>query len=730
MKSVTSVGLVVAVLSLSVAPVGAAVPHGFWIQPDETGAAHVALRAALTSSPWDAPAAAVPRLAAVATANPDTAAAGLARLAAGLLLLDAERPSEALPYLRHPDVARTALGDYALFAIARSLEAGDGDPIDAYRSLPGTYPDSPLVCPALLRGADAALKAAKPDHAVGALEEALTRCPGQESGVLARLGRAHEARGDRKAAAAAYDRIDHEYPTSAESDEAARRLKLLGPLVAPGPAPTRRERERKKALALFDAGRHRAAAPLLRTLLAAPPAEEDADLLRVRLGRSLAATGRWREAQVELAKIPQTSPWRPEAAYALARIAAQRYQSASLYEVVANTFPQTPWAEEALMALCNHYQKDAQHAAALPYYRRLLEEYPGGTYAERATQRVGLGAIAARRYDEAARVFEQGARRFSASPYTAGFLYWAGRSRVSLGEVDRGRGLLEEVVRRYKHAYHGVRAREALARLPKAATPSVPVPVLASQAPTPEGDVAPARLDRVRQLLLIERLDDALEELKLDRVTAATRATTAWIQSRRGRLRPAIIEMKRAYPEYLGENADRLPKEVLQIIYPLQYREIVEAKARAEGLDPALVSALICQESTFDAGAVSPVGARGLMQIMPGTGRTLARNLGVRYNARGLYDPQTSLTFGTRYLRQMLDRFGGRVERALAAYNAGPHRVDAWTATQPDVAAEDFVENIPFTETRWYVMIILANVERYRTLYSLGDGRPAPAGGA
>ena len=87
----------------------------------------------------------------------------------------------------------------------------------------------------------------------------------------------------------------------------------------------------------------------------------------------------------------------------------------------------------------------------------------------------------------------------------------------------------------------------------------------------------------------------------------------------------------------------------------------------------------------------------------------------------------TSLDFGTHYLRQMSERFGGAVEQVLAAYNAGPHRVDAWTRARGEQSPEEFIETIPFTETRAYVMIVLANREQYRRLYGLG--RTAPGAG-
>jgi soluble lytic murein transglycosylase len=224
----------------------------------------------------------------------------------------------------------------------------------------------------------------------------------------------------------------------------------------------------------------------------------------------------------------------------------------------------------------------------------------------------------------------------------------------------------------------------------------------------------------------VDRLEDAQAELLRLPASRKVQATIAWIDHRRGRLRPAITGMKRAFPEWVGEAGDRLPADVWRIMFPLAYEPQLRAKAMEEGLDPSLVAALILQESTFDAAALSGAGARGLMQVIPATGRKLARDLGVRWQRASLHHPETSLDFGTRYLRQMSDRYGGQVERVLAAYNAGPHRVDAWDLQQPGQSAEEFTESIPFTETRGYVMIILANREQYRRLYGLDRVPTAP----
>jgi soluble lytic murein transglycosylase len=425
--------------------------------------------------------------------------------------------------------------------------------------------------------------------------------------------------------------------------------------------------------------------------------------------------------------VPGTSPHAAEAAYHVARLVAKTTGRTDGFESVATQFAGTPWAEEALLALANHYQKDARDEEALPYYRRMLEGYPTGRYAERAVWRVAWADFRGRRFEQVAQALEPAARTSASTTTTAGFLYWAGRARRELGQNDRARQLLEETVQRFKHNYYGLRAQDALKQLPPLAEPAAAV--LKAGAGDAGDDLPEPHATRLRQLLLIDRLDEARDELQKLPPTRTTNATLAWIEHRRGRMRQALIAMKRAYPEWVGAAGAGLPEDVWRIMYPIDYSGLLLQKSAEAGLDPALVAALICQESTFNAGALSSAGARGLMQVIPKTGRVLARALRVRYENQSLFDPNVSLTFGTRYLQEMLERYGGRVERALAAYNAGPHRVDAWTAERPDIGAEEFVESIPFTETRNYVMTILANREQYRRIYALPAAPAVPAPG-
>ena len=702
-------------LGVAVPALAAATGRGLWLEPQPEGAAESEIRDAVAAARVDARA---DTLLLISERNPGTSASGLAQLAAGLILAENGKPAEAIAPLKHPDISRTAIAERALLALAKALgetrdEAGAAQ---AYVAAAAARSDGPAACGALLSAADAWERASQHDKASESAERALAACPERRAEALLALAKAHDSKGDTRAAALAYDRLDRERPLSAEARESSARLRALAAYLPPTSPLERAARGLKKGLALLEAGRNPEAIAALRAGPASALSSGEADLVRVRLGRALLATGKAREAELALVAVRPGSAYEAEAAYHLAKLQERRTQKPSAYESVVASFPGSEWAEEALLALANHYQKDKLDEQALPYYRRLVEGYPEGRYLERATWRVGWGDYRAARFEQAAAEMEKTARLRPRANVTPGLLYWSGRARKELGQVERAFTLFDETYRRYKHAYHGIRAREALAQIP--AGPYAPPATSETAGAEFEEPPAPAR-ERIRQLLLLERFEDAGEELRALPATSITQGTLAWVEWKRGRLRPAIIAMKRAYPEYIGEAGDLLPAEAWRILYPLQYAELLRAKAVEGGLDPALIAALVCQESTFDADAVSVAGARGLMQIMPPTGRTLARSLGVTYRRQALHRPETSLDFGTRYLRDLMDRYGGRVERALAAYNAGPHRVDAWTAAQPEIPAEEFIESIPFTETRLYVMTILAMQEQYRRIYAL-----------
>jgi soluble lytic murein transglycosylase len=140
--------------------------------------------------------------------------------------------------------------------------------------------------------------------------------------------------------------------------------------------------------------------------------------------------------------------------------------------------------------------------------------------------------------------------------------------------------------------------------------------------------------------------------------------------------------------------------------------------AQIRNLDPALVCALILEESRFQQQALSVAGARGLMQILPPTGLKIARQLGLpSFEEKLLFEPEFNLRLGTWYLAQLLQEFSGKLPLALAAYNAGPHVVKEWVSRLKNFREDEFIENIPYSETRNYVIRVLNSFQAYRFLY-------------
>jgi soluble lytic murein transglycosylase len=181
----------------------------------------------------------------------------------------------------------------------------------------------------------------------------------------------------------------------------------------------------------------------------------------------------------------------------------------------------------------------------------------------------------------------------------------------------------------------------------------------------------------------------------------------------------ALRYIKAYAPGYLYMPLDQAPITFWRLAFPLPFRDCVERHSRAQGLDPFLVSALIRQESEFNPKVISHANAYGLMQLLPSTGRQLARHFGIRrLRTNQLLTPDRNVQLGTYFFRNLLDSFGGQPELALASYNAGPGRANLWRTWGPFREQAEFIETVPFHETRGYIQIVLRNADVYRRLYA------------
>lgn len=171
--------------------------------------------------------------------------------------------------------------------------------------------------------------------------------------------------------------------------------------------------------------------------------------------------------------------------------------------------------------------------------------------------------------------------------------------------------------------------------------------------------------------------------------------------------------LRRAYPQLATVEQDLVPAYFLRMYYPAKYQDAIIKNAKKNELDPYVIMGLIHQESYYNPKARSAVGATGLMQLMPATGKEIAHRI---HTGTNLENPDTNIRLGTYYFRMLVNMFGGNVNLAIASYNAGQGNVMKWRRSAPRKPMDEFLESIPFPETRNYVKRVTMNAASYRRL--------------
>jgi peptidoglycan lytic transglycosylase len=225
-----------------------------------------------------------------------------------------------------------------------------------------------------------------------------------------------------------------------------------------------------------------------------------------------------------------------------------------------------------------------------------------------------------------------------------------------------------------------------------------------------------ARADALRTIAF-----DSSAELELRAAYAATGEPRLLLEAAQqaivaGHYGVAIVAGRKMCTQLESRPFNSVPREVWLAAYPMPFAGPIHQWSARVGLDPSLTAGLIRQESAFDPDARSGANAYGLMQLLPKTAKRLARIAKIGYSRGRLVDPDYNVRLGTLYLAGLQKDFGS-VESALAAYNAGEDRVAQWNEGQHYREIAEFVDSIPFTETREYVQIVTRNAAVYRKLY-------------
>jgi soluble lytic murein transglycosylase len=618
------------------------------------------------------------------------------------------------------------LGDYVAYYLGTCyLQTGhQAEGLATLANFSATYPDSLLVRDANLGLATGWVTEGRASEAAELLEK--DRFP-PRSDIELELGKALAASGQAAKASEAFANIYYNMPISAEADAAYAELKKLAISSQPTPGQLK-----TRADLLMKARRYADAADEYHELaIHAAPAERPAAALA--LADALHRSGRNREAKTELASLSGASPDQlAERLYILGEVAWASDENDAFYRTVdelRQSAPASLWLESALLSAANLHLVHREFDQALDSFRELQQRFPTGARASYAHWKAAWLTLRQGRKDEAKKQFEEQITLYPTGNETSNALYWRARLAEEDRDVAMARAFYQKLSDRYRNYYYAELGRERLKNLPAAADAPGQYPLLDRIPPLehaekieledpPNDDL---HLQKAKLLGNGGLVDFAVRELQ----AAASQeggswapAETAQLYTDTGHYDRAIEVMKHSVPSYFAVDIPMLPRPYWEALFPRPYWSDLKRFSTANNLDPYLVASLIRQESEFNPLAVSRANAVGLMQLLPKTGRVVARQESVKhYNPSQLYTPTVNLELGTRYFRGMVDKFGGSFEHALAAYNAGSDRVEEWMGQGPYRDSPEFVESIPFTETREYVQAIMRNASVYRQLY-------------
>ncbi len=634
--------------------------------------------------------------------------------------------AKAIDPLNHAKPLAGDLGDYVNYYLANSyFQTGrTAEAIAELSEFDKNYPESLLVRDSHVLYANALLAEARPAEAIPILEK--DRQPIRSDLELA-LARAYSAAGQPAKANEIYRNLYFTMPLSGEATQAESELNKVS-----GLAQASTDQRRSRADLLMKGKRYSDAANEYRDLLdRATPAERLN--VQLALASALRKSGKNKDAKQVVESIPASTPEvNAERLFNLGEIARAANDDDGFLQIMGQlreTAPTSSFLEQELLAAGNIYllRKDYDHA--IDAYRELQERFPTGARASYAHWKVAWLSLRQGRNQAAKTSFEQQIALYPSSAEIPAAVYWRARLAEEDNDLAMARAYYAKLSERFRNYYYGELARQRLTKLNVDSASEPAHYALLDRLPPFNSinrfseDAAPADNLRVQKARLLENgalLDFAGKELRAaaeEEKGSWLPAETARMYQEAGRYDMAVETLKRAVPNYFALDIPSLPRSYWEALFPKPYWTDLKRYSSDNALDPYLVASLIRQESEFNPNAVSRANAVGLMQLLPKVGKGVAKQEKLKhFSATQLFMPGINLQLGTRYFRSMVDKFGA-FEYALAAYNAGSDRVEDWLGQAKYRDAQEFVESIPFTETREYVQAIMRNAYVYRQLY-------------
>jgi soluble lytic murein transglycosylase len=639
--------------------------------------------------------------------------------------------AKAIDPLSRAKVHAGDLGDYVDFYLGTSyLQTGrTAEALASLTDFAKTHPDSLLVRDADVSYSGALLAEGQAAEAISLLAQ--DRTPVRSDVELA-LGRAYAAGGQNTKAAEIFANIYYTMPTSADADAAYAELRKL-PSVPPPTAAQLKTR----ADGLMTKKRYADAAEEYRGLINVISADSNSterSAIQLALADALHRDGKNRDAKLVLALVGgEGGEINAHRLYLLGQVDFAASDNDAFFRTVdelRQAAPTSSWLEQALISAANLHLVHHEYDQALDAFREAQQRFPNGARASYTHWKAAWLTLRQGRNQNAEKAFEEQIALYPSGAETPAALYWRARLAEEDNQLLMARAFYQKLSDRYRNFYYAELGRQRLKHLPAAAADAATHYALLDRVPPLENSGKVADSEPPTDELHVQKaellgngglVDFAVRELQAAAAADGGSwgpAEAAQLYDESGHYDQAIEVLKHSTPNYFALDIPDLPRKYWEALFPKAYWSDLKRSSAANGLDPYLVASLIRQESEFNPNAVSRANAVGLMQLLPKTGKTVARQVKMRrYSPSQLYTPAVNLQLGTRYFRGMVDKFGGSFEYALAAYNAGSDRVEDWLSQGQYRDPQEFVESIPFTETREYVQAILRNASVYKQLY-------------
>lgn len=584
-------------------------------------------------------------------------------------------------------------------------------------SFRAAYPESPLAARVALLDAEAAVALGDESGA----REAFTLARGTATTREARAGaalaiaRSLERSAAHADAATAFVAIWRDDAPTRAAAEAFAALAGQPPGELTGSGVIRADDWERRCRELFAAHWNNEALAACDAALARPDLEASVrDGISELRAELLFRDRRYADAERAFAALPDTREHRFWRARALARSGVLDAAKAA-FERLGET--RDDWGARALFLAGTLYEDD-DPATASARYRQALAQASRAELRSEVLWRIAWRAYLEKRFDDAARDLA-GLASDTTDPIEAlRARYWQARALAAAGDAS-GAAKLAALARDWGFTYYGQQsASRARNAGPEPGGEAPPEPeAVGPEAPS----LGPDALLRPRVLLeagLIAEAGAEARALAGEAHTRADRLALATLLEDAGRFDAAQRVLLDAYalPIAAGPRGEDL--ELWWAVYPQAFAADVEQAATKAGIPPELLFAVMREESGFRPDVLSVVGARGLVQIMPETGRRLAERLGATsYSPDELFVPARNLELGAAYLAELLARFGGRVSCVIASYNAGPEAVQRWLAQNGALEEDEWIESIPYDQTRSYAKRVLRSFAIYQALY-------------